>query len=629
MRDVLTRAFFLILCACAGQTLLMPPAPPSAGGQTALARLAANGAAPSLAIPDHPSFSEFLAINDRGAIAVDAGAGSRTYGYVARPPYRAGDFEREDAPNASVTTVTGLNNGGTVVGFYADRRGNVAAFSERNGVWVRYGGPSNHTEYLGVNDGGTAVGFYTDRRGVNHAFSRDLRTGKIIRIHSGADGVTAAAINDRGEIVGYAAAANGKVKGFLWQSGRFAEFAYPGAVETKPLGIASNGEIVGTYVVASGKAHGFLLHDLTTTPRWTAFDEPNARGMTVLSGIDTRGDLVGYYRDKGSKTNGLFCCASRRTGTVPPVIPVWGAGGDTEDTDPGATPDQHLFAVIEDTGYTSNKTLAQNCPGVNSTSTCQPYKYIDFLYDSCNTPATLAAYQWADKNDETAFQHVYPDGTTEANRIEWKATPNPTGPNCKPDNPNASMRMNAGDSGYNTYLYQTVWTGSDYKTDFPAPYGVMEDQGSVFAGIVVGGSGQDSTEYGSGTKPSGFADRVGNSDHHDANDWETALGTFVNGACASTCLNVAINGVGTGYGYVGPCKIISNGHCHAQYQSGDVDNQADIDNICSTISGGNLGYFQSERPIFGGRFGFEFMDSQTMTVKINTAANLYSHTTDG
>ena len=40
---------------------------------------------------------------------------------------------------------------------------------------------------------------------------------------------------------------------------------------------------------------------------------------------------------------------------------------------------------------------------MSSSSTCQPYKYVDFLFNSCNTPITLAAYQWADKNDENAM----------------------------------------------------------------------------------------------------------------------------------------------------------------------------------------------------------------------------------
>ena len=191
------------------------------------------------------------------------------------------------------------------------------------------------------------------------------------------------------------------------------------------------------------------------------------------------------------------------------------------------------------------------------------------------------------------------------------------------------MRMNPGDRKLNAYLYNTVWTGSDYRNDFPPPYGAMEDDASVLGGIVVGGLGEVSTEYGSGVSPSGFADQIGNSPYHDPADYETALGTFVNGACGATCLNVAMNGVGTGYGNVSACSIISNRHCHDQYYSGMIDDQAAIDNICATVRGNNLKYLAAERPVFAGRFGFEFLNSQTVTMGINTNANLYSHTSDG
>lgn len=624
------RAFFLtVLCACTGQTLLMPAQPFSGQSATVAARLTENDAEPPLRIPGDPSFSEFLAINDRGDIAVDAGDGKPTEGYVAHPPYRSEDFKQKLAPGASVTTVTGLNDHGTVVGFYRDRHGKVAAFGERNGVWTHYEVGTNPTEYLGVNGNRMAVGFDTDRRGTNHAFERDLDTGKLTRIHPGQDSVTACAINDQGDVVGYLTTAHGHVRGFFWRAGRFTELSYPRALETELLGINANGEIVGTFIGAAGKTHGVLLRDPTKIPRWTTFDEPKAHGMTVLSGIDKSGNMAGYYRDKESHIRGLLCCSLPQDGSPPPVIPVWGLGGDTQDTDPGAIPDQHLFAVVEDSGYATSSQLGKNCPGVSSTSTCQPYKYVDFLYNSCNTSVTLAAYQWADQNDENGFNHIYPGTVTASNRIEYDATPNPTGPNCKPDNPNSVMRMNPSDSALISYLYQNVWTGTDYTNDFPAPYGVLEDHAPVFAGIVVGGSGEVTTEYGSGTKPSGFANKVGNSPYHDATDWETALGTFVNGACAATCLNVGMNSVATGAGNVGSCNVVSNGHCHAQYQSGLIDNQADIDHICSTVTGGNLKYLEAERPIYAGRFGFEFLNSLTMTVAINTAANLYSHTADG
>ncbi|MBV8530837.1 MAG: hypothetical protein JO104_05925, partial [Candidatus Eremiobacteraeota bacterium] len=405
--------------------------------------------------------------------------------------------------------------------------------------------------------------------------------------------------------------------------------SYPGSVHTKALGINGDGWIVGSYDDAGGATHGFVLRD-TGTEHWQTIDSPQAR-FTVVTAIDSGGNLLGYYRDGVSHTRGFFRpLEAKPPQGVPWVIPVWGFGGDSYDADPGATPDQHLFGVIEDTGPDSNQKLAANCPGVSSSSTCQPYKYVNLFYLYCSTPVTLAAYQWADANDEAAFAHVYPGGITKSNRITYNATPNPTGPNCKPDNPNAAMRMNPGDPAFNAYLYQNVWNGSDYVNDFPAPYGAMEDNAPVFAGIDVGTyAGEVTTEYGSGSAPSGFANLIGKSPYHAATDWETAMALFINSACAVKCVDMAFNGVATGAGYVGPCKDISNGHCHVPFAAGDIDNQAAIDNLCTTVVGGNLAYMNAERPIFGGRFGFEFMDSQTMTVEINTAANLYSHTADG
>lgn len=314
---------------------------------------------------------------------------------------------------------------------------------------------------------------------------------------------------------------------------------------------------------------------------------------------------------------------------APLVIPVWGYGGDRMNTDPGAVADRHLFAVILDNTENSSSSLAANCPGLSSTSTCQPYKYVNFLHDFCDTRITLKAYQDADGNDETAFLHSYPNAKTIGNRLTWGAKPNPTGRRCGPDNPDAVLRMNAGDAAFNRYLYQNYWAGSNYRDDFPPPYGAFEDDAAILGGIIVGGFGEVSSEYGSGTKPSGFADRIGNSPYHDATDWEMALGIFTNGACAQRCVDMALNGVATGYGYIGACDVIADGHCHGQYHAGDVDDQAAIDNICKTVTGGNLKYLMAERPIFGGRAGFEFMDSQTMTVEINTAANLSSHTSGG
>ncbi len=312
---------------------------------------------------------------------------------------------------------------------------------------------------------------------------------------------------------------------------------------------------------------------------------------------------------------------------VPLVIPVWGVGGEGSDRDPGAIPDQHLFAAILDNSSETSKSLASNCPGVSSHSTCQPYKYINFFHNLCDTEPTLAAYRYANTSDEDGILHTYPNAPSKSNRLVFDATRS----NCSPGNTNAYLRMNPGDPKFNAWLYDNVWNGKDYTNDFPAPYGIMEDTAGVLAYIVVGGGPgtKVSTEYGSGTSPSGFADQVGNSHYHEATDFETAIGTFVNGACGNVCHNFAFNGVATGAGDVGACSDIRGGHCHAQGSAGMIDDQASIDNVCARVKGDNLKYMQAERPIFSGRFGVQFLDSQTTTMDINTAANLYTHTSGG
>ena len=588
----------------------------------------------TLDAPDNPAFNEFLAINDRGDIADAAGAGTAIRAYVVHPPYGRPDFKKVAFLGAAGTAVTAINNTGTIVGYYIDAKGNTAAFTDENGSWTHYAGPrhSTVTKYLGVNDAGVKVGFYTDRRGANVGFEAGAKDADILRIRPpGSLSVTPSGINDQGEVVGYMTTARGSVEAFLWRGGSFMEFSYPGAVETRALGTNKLGEIVGSYRDASGRTRGFLLRDAATKPRWQAVDAAKAERFTVLTGINAHGDLVGYYRDQTSHMRAFLRSGVQKAQGVPLVIPVWGQGGDAQDTDPGAIPDQHLYAVVFDNSPDTSSSLASNCPGVTSSSTCQPYKYVNVLYNYCSNAVTLAAYQYADSSDEAGFLHAYPNGQTKSNRLIVDATPNPDGPDCKPDNTNAVMRMNPGDPKLNTWLYNNVWDGSNYTNDFPAPYGLMEDQAPVLAWLVVGGGPglTVSTEYGSGTSPSGFANKVGSSPYHAATDLETAIGTFVNGACGNKCLNVAFNGVATGAGDVGACNDISGGHCHDAGSSGMIDDQAAIDNICAKVTGGNLKYFQAERPIFSGRFGVQFLDSQTVTMGINTNANLYSHTSDG
>ncbi len=606
--------------------------PTTSGGRVDAASVAPER---TLDAPDNPAFNEFLAINDRGDIADTSGDGTPIAAYVAHPPYSQRDFKKIAFAGAVGTAVTAVNNAGTIVGYYVDAKGNTAAFMVQRGLWTHYAGPgqSTITKYLGINDAGVKVGFYTDRHGNNVGFEIGAKNAGFLRISPpGSKSVTPSGINDQGAVVGYMTSRRGSVEGFLWsQAGSFTRFSYPGAAETKALGMNKHGAIVGSYVDASEKTHGFVLRDAATSPQWQSVDAAKSDGYTVLTGINAHGALVGYYRDRSSHTRALLRSASQDDAPagVPLVIPVWGQGG-IQDPDPGAIADRHLFAAILDDTPITSKYLASNCPGVSSSSTCQPYKYVNFSHNHCNNQLTHGAYLYANRADENGFLHVYPNSQTKSSRL-LDSTSNPLGLKCKPDNANAVMRMNLGDPKLNAWIYKNVWTGKSYVTDFPSPYGVMEDTVGALAYIVVGGGPGTavSTEYGSGTSPSGFADQVGDSPYHAATDFESSIGAFINGACGATCLNMAFNGVATGGLNAGACSIIHNGHCHDRGAAGMIDDQAAIDHICATVTGGNLKYLQAERPIFSGRFGVGFLNSQTVTMGINTNANLYSHTSDG
>jgi probable HAF family extracellular repeat protein len=84
------------------------------------------------------------------------------------------------------------------------------------------------------------------------------------------------------------------VPGFLLERGRYTRFDAPGAqLETGPTGINNRGQLVGYYLEADADAtyHGFLRD---ARGRFTTIDLPGAKA-TVASRVNDRGQLVGRY----------------------------------------------------------------------------------------------------------------------------------------------------------------------------------------------------------------------------------------------------------------------------------------------------------------------------------------------
>ncbi len=84
---------------------------------------------------------------------------------------------------------------------------------------------------------------------------------------------------------------------------------------TQLLGINATSAIVGSYI-QSGVTHGLLLTSPTNNPSWQTIDEPNAKSITVVNGINDSGDICGWYNDGNGNLHGFVGVPSggRRAG---------------------------------------------------------------------------------------------------------------------------------------------------------------------------------------------------------------------------------------------------------------------------------------------------------------------------
>jgi hypothetical protein len=236
---------------------------------------------------------------------------------VLSSPYGQSSYVGENVPGSVQTQVTGLNDRGVTVGFWSDQ--NNANQMNTNLGFYSVDGHRPHTvmfptddsatppvdQLLGVNDRDVAVGFYTDGEGDNHGYTYNIRRNHYHEVTvSGATSVTAAAINNSGDIAGFETDAQGKVDSFLlgrW--GRETTLQFPGATSTQAFGVNDSDEVVGVYTNSDMSMHGFTW---TADRGFQSIDDPNGVGATTINGVNDQGQLVGFYTDGAGNTDGLL-----------------------------------------------------------------------------------------------------------------------------------------------------------------------------------------------------------------------------------------------------------------------------------------------------------------------------------
>ena len=270
------------------------------------------------------TFNQLLGINNAGVIAGYFGSGAAGHpnrGYVLIPPFAQHSFLNENFPHGVQTQVTGLNDHGVTVGFWskqntASNANNNFGFYEQNGRFHNVNFPIGDAasppvdQLLGVNNHDVAVGFFTNSGGANRGYEYNIRTHRFSRVQiPGAAGLgpslTAAAINNRGDVAGFYNKTSMQVDAFLklW-SGRFITLAYPGAAMTQAFGVNDSDEVVGSYTTGTGNAA--VTHGFTWKSGKYASVNISGASSTAINGVNDEGDLVGFFTDAKGNTDGLL-----------------------------------------------------------------------------------------------------------------------------------------------------------------------------------------------------------------------------------------------------------------------------------------------------------------------------------
>jgi probable HAF family extracellular repeat protein len=259
-----------------------------------------------------------------------------------------GIYTQIDFPSALMTQPNGINSAGQIVGSYEDDTGGHG-FLLQNGTYTTIDYPGAQYSYAqGINDNGQIVGLAEPL-----GYVYDMSTQSFTPIqYPGALYTYSVAINNAGTIAGYFTKSNLRYQGFELVGSDYTEPVLPGSVATFVNGISTAGTLVGyadirnlysNFQFRQDKTQTITIPDVTapfvlgTNPAGTALvgyyqaltgvvgfvcrnkvvqtlSFPGAI-TTVVSGINAKGEVVGYFLDSHVVEHGFVWTASAGVAT--------------------------------------------------------------------------------------------------------------------------------------------------------------------------------------------------------------------------------------------------------------------------------------------------------------------------
>lgn len=168
---------------------------------------------------------------------------------------------------------------------------------------------STETFVYGVNDFGTVVGYYTADGGtVEHAFMK--AAGKVTNLDfPGAEDTFSYAVNNSGEIAGQYLDVDGSLHAFQYDNGAYTNIDPPGAKEAAASAINNVGQIAGSYTDDVGGVHGFILQ----SGSYQTLDVPGADYTNWAGGINDVGQVTLQWTGADSSTQSSVYNGSKYT----------------------------------------------------------------------------------------------------------------------------------------------------------------------------------------------------------------------------------------------------------------------------------------------------------------------------
>jgi len=236
-----------------------------------------------------------IAVAPNGTLAGQYIVGGKAYSFLRD---RAGNYTKIHAFDSETYTAA-INSNGMITGTYSfdpighgfvrDAEGNYTSFD------LPDEGDLEFTMPTAINSLGDIVGVSSyDNQNQPVPFLRDHNGNMTVLANGQWNSITPVAIGDDGRIVGWYEDASLNHFGFIRDAqGNYESFSVSGAKYTLPVAVDPQGSIIGWTPNRPPNAF-YLLKDGTF-----GYISPPGAAVTVPVGINSKGDITGYFYDAG------------------------------------------------------------------------------------------------------------------------------------------------------------------------------------------------------------------------------------------------------------------------------------------------------------------------------------------